>query len=174
MNHSLATPYSSHLFPPALIALLSDSYAQIQESATANKRLARCGERGRALLLHTHLISPSTHPSSSYTTSELIADYLNILPRAWRKKAEQGAAVEVLERSNLQKIIFLRATGQTSLQTSAWEGQVNAIRKQTETVIKKSEKRVTALLQAILEEVSLGDQLHRASPDGSGEGVHAR
>ena len=70
---------------PALIALLSDSYAQIQESATANKRLARC---------------------------ELIADYLNILPRRWRKRSERAAAKEVLERSNLQKIIFLRATGQ--------------------------------------------------------------
>ena len=77
----------------------------------------------------------------------------------------------MLERSNLQKIIFLRATGQTSLQGQAWEGQVNAIRKQTQTMITKSERRVTDLLKEILEEVSLGDQPLVASPDDSGDGA---
>ena len=57
----------------------------------------------------------------------------------------------MLERKNLERIIFLRASGQLSLKTDSWQGQINAIKKQTQAIIRSSEGRLIEAIDQLSE-----------------------
>lgn len=109
----------------ALIAVLSDSYARVQERAVANRRR----ERAEVSLYTVRLLAMAepTEPFSPNSLSDysrqLIFQYLCMLPKSQRKKIEEKTRY-------FHALLESDEDGDLMVNEGDWQGGLNALRRQ--------------------------------------------
>lgn len=111
----------------ALISLLADSYARVQENAVANRRKEKaevswCARMMSFLSLFRHV---SSDYQFHYNPSQLIVEYMSLLPTWRRRQIEQ-------DTQYFHALLQADADGDLIVDDDDWQGGLAALREDIE------------------------------------------